>query len=807
MIIRNFFKSLLNICLIISIVLVVYFLGISFIFKCSFNIMSFIFSIHDLFQYSIKFFLVFYSSFEVYFIDEIFSLKTNLNAGFKHLYNDINFAKILINWYFYPKFFFGGFYINIDEHNLMNFKPVWAFSYLDMTTAQNSNFVTVLLKKQPYFIVDYPKSNLLDYYWGSFRWKVTQGDLTLMPGDYYRAMLHRFMRRFFKYTVWMSGVNLYIPSWAFYENFFSDYLYNSFRVLVVYLSYIIFSLLKYKSIVSLLWFFLAARLIININVLVKYISGNIMMQHSYLSPSIFTKAFIFIILLGLILFTWKNYFLFLLFSFFLFYSFVIRVLSLYGGFLHYNKLSYYFSKFVYFLVISVRVKVLSLLKKKKNRKLRYRYKYFMYVILSVSAILNRSFRYYFSYLFPYYVKLQKPLKKVIRWQLYYTAWDTHISSSLVNPLKYSDMSVPVVLKGSRGGLWVRTTKKTYAKHLMYENKNGLWFFRHKDRYDVWECSHEFGIHIYDQKELLVLNSDNFFNNFFIGAKNVFTSSTNKAKIIGGVNHYDIYHKFMASSDIHTYMRLFRVALIQRIISLILYRIFMYISPIIVRIVYLFYSYVVNRSILILFFVSGWLRAQVEFTSFNIDSEYMPYLRFLEFYKLPGYLFFDYYLTKKAPYLTLDNRRHNQVYFLKQLDGWIMRYKFFELKPEAYFVINGGLQRGVMSFAPLLVMKLSKWTLLFYKHIPFEYLIFALVSLLSHLWIFNRIFVIFDTYIYRCMYPSIWAKKKLIFNTSRIRFHHGMLRSRWLRNRRSMTNLKRGKYVHTRYNNLSEGDLF
>jgi hypothetical protein len=101
----------------------------------------------------------------------------------------------------------------------------------------------------------------------------------------------------------MSGVNLYIPSWAFYENFFSDYLYNSFRVLVVYLSYIIFSLLKYKSIVSLLWFFLAARFIININVLVKYISGNIMMQHSYLSPSIFTKAFIFIILLGLILFT------------------------------------------------------------------------------------------------------------------------------------------------------------------------------------------------------------------------------------------------------------------------------------------------------------------------------------------------------------------------------------------------------------------------------------------------------------------------------------------------------------------------
>lgn len=62
----------------------------------------------------------------------------------------------------------------------------------------------------------------------------------------------------------------------------------------------------------------------------------------------------------------------------------------------------------------------------------------------------------------------------------------------------------------------------------------------------------------------------------------------------------------------------------------------------------------------------------------------------------------------------------------------MRYKFFELKPEAYFVTNGGLQRGIMSFAPLLVMKLSKWTLLFYKHIPFEYLMFALISMLSHI---------------------------------------------------------------------------
>ena len=62
----------------------------------------------------------------------------------------------------------------------------------------------------------------------------------------------------------------------------------------------------------------------------------------------------------------------------------------------------------------------------------------------------------------------------------------------------------------------------------------------------------------------------------------------------------------------------------------------------------------------------------------------------------------------------------------------MRYKFFDIKPEAYFVINGGLQRGITSFVPLLTMKVSKWTLLLYKHVPVEYLIFALISVLSHI---------------------------------------------------------------------------
>ncbi len=697
--------------------------------------------------------------------------------------------------------------MNMDEHYVMNFRPYWAFHFTDITTAGNSNFITILLKKEPYFIVDYAKSNLIDYYWGSFRWRVTQGDLTLMPGKYYRAMLFRFMRRFFKYTIWMSGVNMYIPAWSFYENFFYDYFYSFLRNFYVYLNYILFSLLQYTSIVTLLLFFLTSRFIINVQFLTKYITSNVLMRHMYSFPSIFGKLFFLFLLTILILFSWKNYFLLLMFSLIGLYLFVMKSMVKFNVKFIFNIISSYFSNYILLYLKHIRLTLLSKLKKKKHRTLRNRYKYIIYIIFLIVSFFKTNFKHYFPYFFYYYYRIQKPAKKLIRWQLYYTVWDTPISYSLVNPLKYSDMSVPLVLKGSRGGLWVRTTKKTYAKHLMYENKNGLWFFRHKDRYDFWECSYEFGIHLYDQRELLVLNSDNFFNNFFVGARNVFTASNNKARIIGGVNHYDIYHKFMSSSDIHTYMRLSRIALVQRKISLALYWVYVYIAPKIVSVTYFIYTYIINRSVLILFFVSGWLRAQVEFTSFNIDPEYMPYLRFVEFYKLPGYLFFDYYLTKKTPYLGSDNRRHNQVYFLKELDGWIMRYKFFELKPEAYFVTNGGLQRGIMSFAPLLVMKLSKWTLLFYKHIPFEYLMFACISMLSHIWIFNRIFVIFDTYIYRCMYPSIWAKKKLIFNTSRVRFHHGMLRSRWLRNRRSMTNLKRGKYVHTRYNNLVENDLF
>ncbi len=802
MIIKKLLGSLLYIILVILIVLSVYFLGFSIILKSSLNILSIFYSIVDFVKISVDTFLIFYSNNSVYYLNENFSVNTFSNNGFRHIYNEINFSKIILNWYFYSKFFFGTYYLNIDKHNVMNFKPHFSLMLIDITKySQLPSF-----KGYSSSETIYDGAILLDYYWGSLRYRVNEGDLTLIPTECYERMVWPLTKRFLKYTVWMSGVYIYIPSWSSYENFFNQLLYNPFNYGFIYLKHIIFPILKYKFVITFLLFILLSRGIIYVHFITKYISGNVMLRNIYSFNKMFPRIFIVFLVFSLLtFFNWRTYLFIVLILFITFYFSFIYLMS--ANFPLSNRLYPFWFKKNLLIINKVRIYILSKIKTKKYRIIRKKYKRIIYRLFLFSLYIKKFFRYYFFYNYYYYFRLKKPFKKTIRWQLYYNIWDINVSSSLVNPLKYGEMAIPLVLKGSRGGLWVRTTQKTYAKHLMYENKNGLWFFRHKDYYDVWDFSQEFGLHFYDQRELLFLNSDNFFLQFFEGSKKIFSAVYNKARIIGGVNHYDIYHKFITASDVHTYMKFFKLGLLQRSIGLIIYRVYMRLAPKIVDIVYLWYSLVLNRLILINFFISGWFRAQVELTSFNIDTEYIPYLRYVEFYKLPGYLFFDYYLTKKAPYLTLDNRRHNQVYAFKELDGWIMRYKFFELKPEAYFVINGGLQRGITSFVPLLALKLSKWTLLFYRHTPFEYLIFMFVSILSHIWIFNKIFVIFDTYIYRCMHPSIWAKRKLIFNTTRVRFHHGMLRSRWLKNRRLMRKLKSGKYVHTRYNTLDDNVLF
>lgn len=101
----------------------------------------------------------------------------------------------------------------------------------------------------------------------------------------------------------MSGVNMYIPAWSFYENFFYDYFYSFLRNFYVYFNYILFSLLKYNSIVTLLLFFLTSRFIINVQILTKYVNSNVLMRHMYSFPSIFGKLLLLFLLTVLILFS------------------------------------------------------------------------------------------------------------------------------------------------------------------------------------------------------------------------------------------------------------------------------------------------------------------------------------------------------------------------------------------------------------------------------------------------------------------------------------------------------------------------
>lgn len=185
MIIKKLLGSLLYIILVILIVLSVYFLGFSIILKSSLNILSIFYSIVDFVKISVDTFLIFYSNNSVYYLNENFSVNTFSNNGFRHIYNEINFSKIILNWYFYSKFFFGTYYLNIDKHNVMNFKPHFSLMLIDITKySQLPSF-----KGYSSSETIYDGAILLDYYWGSLRYRVNEGDLTLIPTECYERMV------------------------------------------------------------------------------------------------------------------------------------------------------------------------------------------------------------------------------------------------------------------------------------------------------------------------------------------------------------------------------------------------------------------------------------------------------------------------------------------------------------------------------------------------------------------------------------------------------------------------------------------
>jgi len=446
---------------------------------------------------------------------------------------------------------------------------------------------------------------------------------------------------------------------------------------------------------------------------------------------------------------------------------------------------------------------------KTHKKLKRAYRHLFYIIYLIIYKFKSMFRYYFWGDFFNGWRLQKPYRQIVRRRVFFNLWDFHKINALINPLKYHDELLPVSLKGSRGGLWLRTTQKGYAKQLMYENRDALRFFRHKDnyRYFYWQSSFDFALHYFNQRDLLSLTSDHFFSYFFTGARLVFTPSQNRAHIMGGVSHYENVHQFMSSGPVQTHIYPSYFARITRWFGLVSYVIFMYIAPRVVKLVLNCYLFLYYKLFYMSFFLSGWFRYQVEFTSYNVDPDYLPYLRFVEFYKLFSYLPVDYYLYNKFNYFLSDNRRHYHVYYVKDIDGWNMRYKMFELTPTAYFISNGGLHRAILAFVPIIAVKLSKWALLFHMHLPLEYFMFALVSFISKIWFFHKFFQFLDLYIYRCINVSIWTKRKFLLNTTRLRLQHGMFRTRWIRNQKLLIKLKRGKYLHARENNYSSIDLF
>ena len=211
--IKKMLISLFYVILVILIVSSIYFLGVSFILQIILNFSVIYHSLFELLKFSLDTFSIFYANTSLYFLDDIFTVRTFSNIGLRHIYNEINSAKIIVNWYFYPKFVSSSYYINVDAHYVMNYKPYLGFTQMDIAQSKNLFFF------DGYFVIGTTYSDLcsLDYFWGSFRAGINEGDFTLMPDEYYQLMIKRLVNRFLKYTIWMSGSYLYIPSWAFYK--------------------------------------------------------------------------------------------------------------------------------------------------------------------------------------------------------------------------------------------------------------------------------------------------------------------------------------------------------------------------------------------------------------------------------------------------------------------------------------------------------------------------------------------------------------------------------------------------------------
>ena len=162
------FKQLLiiafRILIIIFIVLIIYFIGSSVILKLLINTVTCIYFIYDMVNFSIEYFSIFYSNLELYFIREFLPIRLASHSSFRTVLNELNFAKMLMHWYCYPKFIYGESYSNIAYHNLMNFKPYNRFLALDLNLLKNSNLFNALIYKNLSVTTSVLEPTSIDYF-------------------------------------------------------------------------------------------------------------------------------------------------------------------------------------------------------------------------------------------------------------------------------------------------------------------------------------------------------------------------------------------------------------------------------------------------------------------------------------------------------------------------------------------------------------------------------------------------------------------------------------------------------------------
>ena len=84
--------SLFYVILVILIVSSIYFLGVSFILQIILNFSVIYHSLFELLKFSLDTFSIFYANTSLYFLDDIFTVRTFSNIGLSPIYNEINSA-------------------------------------------------------------------------------------------------------------------------------------------------------------------------------------------------------------------------------------------------------------------------------------------------------------------------------------------------------------------------------------------------------------------------------------------------------------------------------------------------------------------------------------------------------------------------------------------------------------------------------------------------------------------------------------------------------------------------------------------